>query len=361
MATFIGDARKNKITGTLRADQISGLAGDDTLIGGGGNDLIKGGTGNDQIRGDAGNDKLLGEAGNDILRGGTGNDSLDGGIGNDQLLGEVGNDVLTGGAGIDSLDGGSESDVLIGGADADTLLGGLGNDVLAPGAGTDTIDGGAGVDALSYADATSAVTLALTLAHSVTVGGAAAGDTATNIEGLIGSAFSDTLTLMQPGADTDSFAYGGAGNDSISVGASNAAFDTFVRVLRGDAGNDILRGDTSTTGNSQPTTDHFWLQYDKGYDIIRFMNSFEDKFLISASEFNLSSSLVGQALPAAQFLSSTDSLPTTALHQFIFETDTRILWCDKDGTGDTFAAIPIARLDNGAPFALTGTDFLIIA
>ena len=201
--------------------------------------------------------------------------------------------------------------------------------------------------------------LALFEEYGSAVGGGAAGDSAIGIEGLIGSAFADTLTLMAPGADSASFAFGGSGNDFITVANSNAVSDTFVRVLRGDAGNDTLRGDQASAGAGSSTIQHFWLQYDLGFDDVRFLNTGEDKILLSAADFNLSANLVGQALPAAQFLTSTDSFAQTQTQQFIYETDTSILWADKDGSGDAFASIPIARFNTTSNFVIT--DFLIIA
>ena len=80
----------------------------------------------------------------DDTRDGTGNDdSLEGAGGNDRLTGDAGNDLLSGGTGNDSLFGGSGSD---------TLTGGLGNDLL---------ERGSGFDFISYAAATSAVTVSL--------------------------------------------------------------------------------------------------------------------------------------------------------------------------------------------------------
>ena len=305
---------------------------------------IKGTNKKNILVGTNGKDLILGLGGNDVLKGGNGNDKLDGGKGNDRLEGGNGNDVLVGGIG------------------DDTLLGGAGDDVLLPGAGTDAVDGGDGSDLLSYADATSGVTLQLGNGHVLLApGGAAAGDTAIDIGGVTGSAFADTLILTAPGADFASFGYGGGGNDDIRVAnAGGASFDSFVRTLRGDAGNDRLTGDQAAAGGGNPSNEHFWLQYDQGFDFIRFFQPSGDRLLVSAAEFNLPAGLVGQPLPATVFASGTSPLATTEFQRLIYETDTRILWADKDGSGDVFASVAIAVFETNSSVP-TAADFLIIA
>ncbi len=139
---------------------------------------------------------------------------LEGTTGDDTITGTAGSDVIRGLAGIDTLSG-------LGGDDS--LYGGDGNDLLKGGTGTDILDGGAGTDTVSYVAATSGIVVDLS-AGSVT--GGDGNDTLSNIEIVIASEFSDTMTGTT-GADT---LYGGAGDDSLT----------------GDEGNDILDGGTGT-------------------------------------------------------------------------------------------------------------------
>jgi VCBS repeat-containing protein len=133
---------------------------------------------------------------------------------------------LDGGSNNDTLTGGGfASDTFIGGAADDTLVGGNGDDVLRGGAGNDTIDGGGGVDLLDLSDATAGINFMLNQGTNnanppsqTWSTGSLAGigtDAYRNVEGVIGSAFNDTIT-------------GSGGND----------------ILRGSGGNDTLNGGT---------------------------------------------------------------------------------------------------------------------
>ena len=111
-------------------------------------DRVYGDGGNDTLYGYAGDDALAGGMGADALYGGIGDDLLDGGADNDYLCGDAGNDLLQGGAGNDTLtdtsgtalfDGGAGSDTLTGGASAEVFIGGTGNDTYTTGAGNDVI------------------------------------------------------------------------------------------------------------------------------------------------------------------------------------------------------------------------------
>ncbi len=181
---------------------------------------------------------------NDRIEGGADDDTLSGGYGNDTLLGDDGNDRLFGGVGTDSL---------LGGAGADTLAGGLGGDV---------INGGPGSDVVDYSASNAAVSVNLNT--GVVSGGHAQGDTLVSVEGIIGSAFGDTLTGFdqQSTVAGDSFTnvfFGGAGNDLLDGAGGNdslyggAENDTII----GGAGNDLVdggTGDDSLTGDAGSDT-----------------------------------------------------------------------------------------------------------
>lgn len=134
---------------------------------------------------------------------------IDGGPPDDNLIGTPEADLIRGFAGDDSL---------FGRAGNDTLDGGTGNDALFGEAGNDVLDGGDGSDT-AYYSAAAAVTGAVT---GVTVklstnnfdrGFATGGDgkdILSNIEGVIGSSFNDSLT----GNAGDNGLVGEAGSDT---------------------------------------------------------------------------------------------------------------------------------------------------
>ncbi|MEZ7912511.1 MAG: calcium-binding protein [Propionivibrio sp.] len=111
-------------------DRVHGDGGNDTLYGYGGNDLLDGG---------AGGDLLYGGVGDDVLQGGAGNDTLHGDAGNDHLEGGADNDYLYDVSGAALFNGGDGADTVIGGASAELFLGGQGNDTYTTAAGNDII------------------------------------------------------------------------------------------------------------------------------------------------------------------------------------------------------------------------------
>ena len=192
------------------------------------------------------NDSLFGTAYADEIHGRFGDDLLSGGGGDDLLFGEQGNDSLFGGVGNDRLDGGTGNDTMVGGAGADAFV------------------GGGGIDTVSYASASTAV--------SIHVGGTGAigdaqGDTFSDIDKIVGSGHSDTLVADDSGIAID----GGAGNDDIWGG-------TGLDVLVGGTGDDWIEGGrgldvlTGGTGN-----DHFVFNWGDGPDLVTDFQSGIDK------------------------------------------------------------------------------------
>ena len=154
---------------------------------------------------------VLGLTGNLVIARDTVIENFVAGSGNDEVIGNDAANHLAGRSGNDTLTGGSGSDVLDGGD---------GNDRLDGGAGADRLNGGAGSDRASYR--TSDTGVHVDLLTGTATGGHAEGDTFQDIEGIIGSEHSDTLT-------------GGAGNDWL---AGKGGDD----VLTGGAGRDGLAG-----------------------------------------------------------------------------------------------------------------------
>jgi Ca2+-binding RTX toxin-like protein len=320
--TVNGTAGKDILTGLGGNDLLIGDAGNDQLFGGDGNDIMGGGPGLDIFDGGAGidwvsygnagagftasladqlqntaaaagetyasvegligsdhNDTLIGDGGQNFLRGGLGGDALDGGAGSDwaeynnaavgviaDLLNSAFNSNDAAGdtyTSIENLIGSDFDDVLRGDHTNNQPFGG--SNILEGRGGADTLVGRGGFDYAAYRTAPAGVSASL--ANPGTNTGDAAGDTYTLIEGLIGSAFDDTLTGNagnnilngRGGADT---LMGGAGLDtadyfSISGGgpvtadlqnaalnAGDAAGDSYgsIENLRGSAFDDVLRG-----------------------------------------------------------------------------------------------------------------------
>jgi VCBS repeat-containing protein len=206
--------------------------------------------GTTRVFGIGGNDILVSWDGNDMLSGGGGNDTIDGGAGIDLLdFSEVSTGFSftlgAGGSGSATVNGTDtywNMEGVIGGSGDNTLTGNAGNNVIRGGAGNDTIDGTAGVDLLDFSDATSGLTgeSAFTLVQSaLPTSFSAPGlgtDSYSNMEGVIGSAFADTLT----GTGLADVLSGGGGNDTLTGGTGSDLFDY----------NDALSdADADTTGD----------------------------------------------------------------------------------------------------------------
>lgn len=244
--TIYAGAGNDSVEGGADDDRIYAEDGDDTVIGGTGADYVEGGAGNDLID-DAhgadqgeGNDTFDGGAGNDTIWGGLGDDCLRGGDGADQVGGEEGNDTIDGGTGNDTLLGGADADLFVfsGTWGADSVLGdSLGNDQ----------------DTISFAGADSAVSVTFTDSEDGTATAGGNSVSFDNIEGVIGSAFNDTINAgadssglyLDGGAGADAI-LGGAGADTIHFGDGDdtqTSGDLGDDLVYGDAGNDVLSGD----------------------------------------------------------------------------------------------------------------------
>jgi choice-of-anchor C domain-containing protein len=129
-----------------------------------------------------------------------------------------------------TIEGRTESEVLRGTSASDTILAGDGNDVIVGDSGADVLNGGDGLqDVVDYLSSSKAVDVDLSKEQGS--GGDAQGDTIRNVEGVVGSAFDDTLA----GDKQDNLLVGNAGNDQLAGGAGND-------LLVGGAGDDQLDG-----------------------------------------------------------------------------------------------------------------------
>lgn len=348
----------NSITGNTGNNRLFAEHGNDVLNGGIGADFMAGGTGNDTYFVDNINDRVfeIFGAGIDTIRSTVthfavanvehlillGSANINGSI--ISRAGETGNSI-TGNSGNNILSGALGNDVLIGGAGNDILYGGEGNDWLRPGAGSDAVRGVEGHDTVDYSDATSGVEVRL---GNNGLGGAS-GDTYDGIEDVIGSRFNDILSATI----THSLAAGGAGDDRIE--GSSAHYDR----MRGDDGFDLLVGDFFSA-------EDFWLQYNRGMDTLEgfgqtpgiLPNEPQDHIFVVGSEFGLSTA-GGQFLSSNEFNSGNGPPSFNSTQRFYYETSTRILWADRDGSGQAFAPVEIAYFGTGSD-APTAADIFVI-
>jgi Ca2+-binding RTX toxin-like protein len=236
---IIGSAFGDHLTGDANNNVIDGGAGDDVLDGGGGVNTVSYASagagvavslrlpGQAQNTGGGGHDTLsnfqnvTGSAFNDTIEGDSGNNVLDGGGGTNTVsyahatagvnvsLALLGQAQDTGGDGVDTL---SNFSNVIGSAFNDTIEGSAGNEVL---------DGGGGVNTISYAHATSGVSVGLAAQAAPVAQYQSGYQQLLNFQNIIGSAYNDTLqgdagnNVLTGGAGADQFLSSG-GADQIT-------------------------------------------------------------------------------------------------------------------------------------------------
>jgi Ca2+-binding RTX toxin-like protein len=286
--TLVGDTSANILSGAGGDDILEGLGGADALVGGTGNNTASytysaagltvslttpatnsGDAAGDtftqiqNLTGSSFDDILTGDGSSNILTGSSGDDLLEGMGNSDILVGGIGSDTAsyahsstyvvaslsTGLAGfssagdaagdtynsIENLAGSDFDDTLIGSSAVNIISGGDGDDILEGMGSGDSLIGGAGVNTASYEHASNdgfglGVTASLT--NTALNTGDALGDSYSNVQNLLGSAFNDTLT----GDANNNTITGGSGDDALS-GMGGA--DT----LYGGVGNDTLTDD----------------------------------------------------------------------------------------------------------------------
>ena len=297
-----GNSLDNRLVGGGGDDVLYGENGTDVLFGEAGADQLIGGFGDDSLYGQAGNDTLFGEAGNDLLAGGAGADVLFGQAGDDTLIGEADNDYLVGGDGADTLFGQDGADTLIGEDGQDLLIGGNGNDLLLGQAGVDVLFGESGADNLQGGD----------------------GD-----DRLYGQDGADTLVggtgndIVDGGVDADSL-FGQEGDDALT-GGGGADF------LAGQDGNDQLFGD-------QGADIYFFGSQFEGTDFLfGFSESEGDRIALQSANFAAPAGF--QLTDGVGFLYGAGVRPVAATASVYYDTTTKALWFDQDGTGPSDAHV----------------------
>ncbi|KAB1085063.1 calcium-binding protein [Neorhizobium galegae] len=370
---LVGSGFNDTLTGNGSDNIIEGGAGNDTLNGSGGNDTLTyvnatagiimniatatgqatGGAGIDTVSnfenliGSAFNDTLTGNTSDNVMEGGAGNDTIDGGAGNNtltyinatagitmslvtstaQVTGGAGTDTvtnfvhLTGSSFNDTLTGNNSANIIQGGEGDDAIDGGIGNDTIDGGNGNDIIDGGNSSDTLSYASATTGVTVSLANSSAQNTGGAGT-DTVSNFENLTGSASNDNLT----GSTAANVISGGGGNDTIYGGAGN---DT----ITGGDGDDILYGESGLdafTGGLGADT--YVFQAASAYSNVDTVSDFSTA---QSDVLNLIN-LLGDYDPLTEAITDFVQITTSGANSNVA--------IDRDGTGSTYGFTQIATL-----------------
>ena len=279
----MGEADPDRLHGTPRNDNLDGGGGNDVLYGARGDDVLKGGPGVDSYEGGPGDDVIIvdyfdftngkeppdhairtmaagvfdggenddGTKDSDILSFADFDDDDADGDGNGVTV------TMTNGSGAVIYRGTTSAanffkniENLIGSPDIDNLTGDTGDNIIEGGPGGDTLSGGTdGMDTVSYRSSPGKVEVVLGTSANF---GDARGDSLSNFDNLIGSAFDDVLTgdtnpnIIEglAGADTLN---GGGGGDTLSYESSNASVTVDLRAGTGN-NSDMIR--TSSGGHA---------------------------------------------------------------------------------------------------------------
>jgi Ca2+-binding RTX toxin-like protein len=230
-----------------------------------------------------------------------------------------------------TVNGTSGNDTLIGTSGDDTINGLGGNDTITPSDGDDLINGGDGRDSIEFrAAATSAIVVDFT-AGTITGGGTGT-ISFTSIERVLGSFFGDRMSGNAAGQNLT----GKAGDDT----------------LWGAGGIDTL------WGGSEADTFQFRETGTANADSISDFVSGTDKILLDGAAFSALAAGGNFVAGDTRFAANASGTAQDASDRVIYETDTRQIWYDADGTGAGARQL-IATLQSGA--TLAATDIIVVA
>lgn len=306
------------------------------------------------LYGNAGNDSLYGGDRQDMLVGGNGDDFIDGGAGSDNISYHTASASVTVNLSItdaqNTLGGGIDTllnvENIIGSSYSDHLTGNAANNRFQSMGGNDVIDGGDGAfDLIEFTNVTAAVNVNMTGWSIQSTNMQRIGTlTLSNIEGVSGSIYNDTLTGTS-GAD---YLNGYAGSD----------------VVDGGAGDDYLAGgssaDTLTGGEGKDT---FILGSDRGLgiqngvDTITDFNVTDDSFRLISADFTAFIGVTG-AVASNNFVAGADKTTASDADDYIIYNSTNgNVFYDADGSGSSYSSVLIADVTDG--LALTHSHFKV--
>ena len=225
-----------------------------------------------------------------------------------------------------TVNGTSGNDSLNGTSGNDTLNGLGGNDTLAGSAGTDRYDGGTGSDTLDLRLTSAGVTLSF-------------------VDGTISGSFNGTFVNMErvlAGNGADNL-IGSAGSQNLSARGGN---DT----LAGAAGVDTLWGGSGADSFVYRETGA------ANADSIADFASGVDKIVLNTVVMGTLGEPGNFAAGDERFVANSSGAAQEADDRVIYETDTRQVWFDPDGTGIAPREL-IATLQSGA--TLVATDIVV--
>jgi Ca2+-binding RTX toxin-like protein len=230
-----------------------------------------------------------------------------------------------------TINGTTGNDTLSGTAGDDTLNGLEGNDLFLAGStgGNDVINGGAGRDSIEFKTrATSAIVV--DFAAGTITGGSSGTISFTGIERIVTGDFNDTLS----GNSAAQTLTGQGGSDTIwSAGG--------VDTLWGGTGGDSFVFRETGTANA---------------DAISDFASGLDEIVLDASVMDALGANGNFAAGDVRFVANSTGTAQDASDRVIYETDTRQVWYDPDGTGAAARQL-IATLQVGA--TLVATDIVV--
>jgi Ca2+-binding RTX toxin-like protein len=226
-----------------------------------------------------------------------------------------------------TINGTSGNDSLTGTSGNDTLNGIGGNDTLVGSGGTDFYDGGTGTDTLDLRATAAGITV--NLADGMMSGGF--NGTVANIERVLAGNGADNLI-------------GGAGSQNLSGRTGN---DT----LAGAQGNDTLwgGGDADAFVFRQTGT--------ANADAIADFASGSDRIVLDTVVMGTLGASGNFAAGDERFVANSSGTAQEADDRVIYETDTRQIWYDPDGTGVAPREL-IATLQSSA--TLVATDIVVV-
>ncbi len=308
---FVGTTGADILSGTIGADRLEGLTGNDTYVVNNAGDVV---------------------IETSILA--TEVDTVESSV-HYTLGANIENLTLTGTAAINAT-GNNLNNILIGNAAANILNGGAGNDVMAGGIGDDvyTIDvltdvitenANEGIDLVNVTVASGGGTY--TLAANV--------ENATLINAVAYSLTGNAQDNVLTGNSATNSLKGGGGNDTLDGGLGND-------ILAGGSGSDLFSFSSALSGTNIDTIKDFL----RGTDRIALDATIFTQLL---NDTNLSDNIIVRSL---------GNKARDANDYLIFNSTTKALYYDADGSGSTYAPIQFATLTNIT--TLSASDFVVI-